>query len=59
MQGLNQDPNHNWATIITETVVGTTSIPKGHVSLQASIDARADGSKQTTFLHSTDGNPLS
>lgn len=59
VQGLAQDPNQNWATSSTGTVVGTASIPKGQVYLQASIDARADGSKQATFSYSTDGKTFS
>lgn len=59
MQGLTRDPNNNRAATSTGTVVGTASISKSQVYPQARMDARADGSKQATFLYSADGKPFS
>lgn len=56
VQGLTQDPNNNWATTSTGTVVGTVPIAKGKVWLQVSLDAGAVGSKNAVFRYSTDGN---
>ncbi|KIM93970.1 glycoside hydrolase family 43 protein [Oidiodendron maius Zn] len=56
VQGLIQDPNNNWATTSTGTIVGTVPISVGQIHLQVSMDARADGSKQAKFSYSSDGN---
>ncbi|KFZ03322.1 hypothetical protein V501_09390, partial [Pseudogymnoascus sp. VKM F-4519 (FW-2642)] len=55
VQGLQQDSSNNWATTSTGTVVGTHSISVGQVYLQVYTDGRPTGSKQATFLYSTDG----
>lgn len=56
VQGLTQDPNNHWATTSTGTVVGTAPISAKQVYLQATMDARANGSRQATFKYSLDGN---
>lgn len=59
VQGLTQDPNNDWATTSTGSIVGTASISVGQVYLQVGMDARADGSKQAWFSYSSDGNSFS